>query len=120
MNTSKSKLTKRIPTYVWAIVLLIGGLIFGGQFPNLAAPIVNGTELSLKRVITPFVIPVLIILALCPSIASLIERGKSGRFAASGCRLVCIDLDNCRTRRLLCFIYCVPCAVCVGNRRRSF
>jgi Na+/H+-dicarboxylate symporter len=70
-----------IPSYVWTFIALLVGLIFGGVFPGPLTPVADGTSLLIRGVVA--VVPLLILAALSPAIATLVRRGLAGRFAGS-------------------------------------
>ena len=72
---------RSIPTYVWTLSALIAGMGLGGAFPDTLAPVATATG-TLIRVIVALV-PVLILGALSPAIATLLRRGLAGRFAGT-------------------------------------
>jgi Na+/H+-dicarboxylate symporter len=70
-----------VPAYVWTFLALLAGLGLGGLLPELLAPIAEATALLIRGVVA--VVPLLILAALSPAVATLIRRGLAGRFAAS-------------------------------------
>lgn len=72
---------RRVPTYVWTFLALVVGLALGGIFPVVFAPVATATSWLIRAVVA--VVPVLILVALSPAIATLVRRGLAGRFAAS-------------------------------------
>ncbi|NNM04581.1 MAG: cation:dicarboxylase symporter family transporter [Gemmatimonadetes bacterium] len=71
----------RIPSYVWTFLALAFGLTLGGFFPGPFEPVAAGTSLLIRGVVA--VVPLLILAALSPAIATLVRRGLAGRFAGS-------------------------------------
>ena len=57
------------------------GLAAGGLYPELLAPVAAGTGVLIRWIVT--VVPVLIVAALSPAVATLIRRGLAGRFAGA-------------------------------------
>ena len=72
---------RRIPTYVWTFLALVAGLAAGGFFPGPLAPVADATSTLIGWVVA--VVPVLILAALSPAIATLVRRGLAGRFAGA-------------------------------------
>ena len=73
--------TRRIPTYVWTFLALVAGLAAGGLFPGPLAPVADGTSTLIAWVVA--IVPLLILAALSPAIATLVRRGLAGRFAGA-------------------------------------
>ena len=71
----------RIPPYVWTFFALLVGLGLGGFFPGPLGPVADATSLLIRGVVA--VVPLLILAALSPAIATLVRRGLAGRFAGS-------------------------------------
>jgi Na+/H+-dicarboxylate symporter len=72
---------RRVPTYVWTFLALLVGLGLGGLFPAAFAPVATATGWLIRAVVA--VVPILILVALSPAIATLVRRGLAGRFAAA-------------------------------------
>ena len=72
---------RRIPTYVWTFLALVAGLAAGGFFPGPLAPVADATSTLIGWVVA--VVPLLILAALSPAIATLVRRGLAGRFAGA-------------------------------------
>ena len=70
-----------IPTYVWTFVALVVGLAAGGFLPGPLAVVANVTSTLIAWIVA--VVPVLILAALSPAIATLVRRGLAGRFAGA-------------------------------------
>ncbi len=70
-----------IPGYVWTFFALVVGLAAGGIFPEALAPVAEGTSWLIQAVV--LLVPLLILAALSPAIATLVRRGLAGRFAAA-------------------------------------
>ena len=70
-----------IPSYVWTFLALLLGLGAGGLFPGPLGPVAEATSLFIRGVVA--VVPLLILAALSPAIATLVRRGLAGRFAGS-------------------------------------
>ncbi|WP_420633050.1 cation:dicarboxylate symporter family transporter [Candidatus Palauibacter sp.] len=75
------RLTRRVPTYVWTFLALVAGLAAGGFFPSALAPVADATSTLIAWVVA--VVPLLILAALSPAIATLVRRGLAGRFAGA-------------------------------------
>jgi Na+/H+-dicarboxylate symporter len=71
----------RFPPYVWTFFALVVGLGMGGFFPRPFEPVADATSLLIRGVVA--VVPLLILAALSPAIATLVRRGLAGRFAGS-------------------------------------
>jgi len=71
----------RTPSYVWTFLALLAGLGLGGFFPETFEPVADATSLVIRGVVA--VVPLLILAALSPAIATLFRRGLAGRFAGS-------------------------------------
>jgi len=72
---------RTVPTYVWTLIALVVGVAFGGLAPTTLAPVAAGTTAFIGWVVA--IVPLLILAALSPAIATLVRRGLAGRFAAS-------------------------------------
>ena len=70
---------KRVPSYIWTFVTLLTGMALGGLFPRGMSPVAEGTGVVIRGIVA--LVPVLILAALSPAIATLIRRGLAGRFA---------------------------------------
>lgn len=57
------------------------GLAAGGLFPELLAPVAEATGALIRFIVA--VVPVLILAALSPAVATLVRRGLAGRFAGA-------------------------------------
>ena len=75
------KRLRSIPNYVWTFTALLLGIVSGGSFPESLTPIANGTTAFIKFII--LLVPILILAALSPAIATLVKRGLAGKFAGS-------------------------------------
>ena len=73
--------SRRVPTYVWTFLALLVGLGLGGLFPAAFEPVASATSWLIRAVVA--VVPILILVALSPAIATLVRRGLAGRFAAA-------------------------------------
>ena len=73
--------TQKIPTYVWTLLALLAGLAAGGIFPEPLTPVADGTSTLIRWIVA--VVPLLILGALSPAIATLVRRGLAGRFAGA-------------------------------------
>ena len=71
----------RFPPYVWTFLALVVGLGLGGFFPRPFESVADATSLLIRGVVA--VVPLLILAALSPAIATLARRGRAGRFAGS-------------------------------------
>jgi len=71
----------KIPTYAWTFATLMVGLAAGGFFPAPLRPVANATAGLIAGVVS--IVPVLILAALSPAIATLVRRGLAGRFAGA-------------------------------------
>ncbi len=63
--------TRRIPTYVWTFLALVTGLAAGGLLPGPLAPVADATSVLIAWVVA--VVPLLILAALSPAIATLVK-----------------------------------------------
>lgn len=72
---------RRIPSYVWAFIALVGGITAGGLLPDLLAPVASGTQVGISWLIR--LVPLLIFAAVSPAIATLVRRGLAGRFVGA-------------------------------------
>jgi len=72
---------RRVPAYVWTLLALVAGLAAGGFFPGALAPVADATATLIGWVVA--VVPLLILAALSPAIATLVRRGLAGRFAGT-------------------------------------
>jgi Na+/H+-dicarboxylate symporter len=72
---------RKMPAYVFTFSALTIGIIIGGVFTDALAPVARGTTLLIRVIVA--LVPVLIVLALSPAIATLMRRGLAGRFAGS-------------------------------------
>jgi Na+/H+-dicarboxylate symporter len=71
----------KIPKYVWTFIALVIGLAAGGLMPDLLAPVASATGTLIRFVV--MLVPVLILAALSPAVATLVRRGLAGRFAGA-------------------------------------
>lgn len=60
---------------------LVAGVVLGGSAPELLSPVATGTSALIRAVVA--VVPVLILAALSPAVATLVRRGLAGRFAGA-------------------------------------
>ena len=90
-------MTRGIPTYVWTFLALVAGLAAGGLFPGPLTPVAAATSALIGWIVA--VVPLLILAALSPAIATLVRRGLAGRFGRSGRPLVRLHLDRRRVHR---------------------
>jgi len=72
---------KKIPGYLWTFTALVTGLVLGGRFPEELALVAQGTGAFIRFIV--LLVPILILLALSPAVATLARRGLAGRFAGS-------------------------------------
>ena len=72
---------RRIPGYVWTATALVAGLAAGGLFPGSLAPVARATATLIEWIVA--IVPLLILAALSPAIATLVRRGLAGRFAGA-------------------------------------
>ena len=72
---------RRVPTYLWTFLALLSGLGLGGLFPSPLTPVAEATSVLIRGVVA--VVPLLILAALSPAVATLIRRGLAGRFAGA-------------------------------------
>ena len=72
---------RRVPSYVWTFIALIVGIGLGGWLPGPLKPVADATALLIRGIVA--IVPILILAALSPAIATLVRRGLAGRFAAS-------------------------------------
>ena len=70
-----------VPTYAWTLLALVAGIVLGGSLPGLLEPVAQGTTTLIRLIVS--VVPLLIVVALSPAIATLLRRGLAGRFAGS-------------------------------------
>ena len=71
----------KIPKYVWTFLALVVGLAAGGLMPDLLAALASATGTLIRFVV--MLVPVLILAALSPAVATLLRRGLAGRFAGA-------------------------------------
>lgn len=74
-------LASRIPAYLWTVLALLLGLGLGGALPGPLEPVADATGLLIRAIVA--VVPLLILAALSPAIATLARRGLAGRFAGA-------------------------------------
>jgi len=72
---------KNVPGYLWTLAALVTGLLLGGAFPERLALVAQGTGALIRFIV--LLVPILILLALSPAVATLARRGLAGRFAGS-------------------------------------
>lgn len=72
---------RALPTYVWTLSALLLGIVAGGILPGRLAPVAAATAAFIRIVVT--LVPILIVAALSPAIATLVRRGLAGRFATA-------------------------------------
>ena len=80
MATMKERLAA-LPGYVWTLLALTTGIILGGVWPETLAAVAKATTWFIQGVIK--VVPILIFVALSPAVASLVRRGRAGKFAGA-------------------------------------
>ena len=73
--------SRRLPVYVWNAIALLVGLTVGGVFPDAMGPVASATGWLIRAIVT--LVPVLILAALSPAVATLVRRGLAGRFAGT-------------------------------------
>lgn len=72
---------QRVPVYLWTFTALVTGIVLGGTVPQALAPVARGTTVLIRVIVA--LVPLLIVVALSPAIATLVRRGLAGRFAGS-------------------------------------
>jgi Na+/H+-dicarboxylate symporter len=72
---------RRIPSYLWTLLALLTGLGLGGFFPGPFTPVADFTSLLIRWIVIG--VPLLILAALSPAVATLVRRGLAGRFAGA-------------------------------------
>ncbi len=80
-NQVAPKPSRKIPTYEWTLIALLGGMGLGGALPDVLAPVATGTGMLIRVIVA--LVPILILAALSPAIATLLRRGLAGRFAGA-------------------------------------
>ncbi|MCK5148587.1 cation:dicarboxylase symporter family transporter [bacterium] len=75
------KFLRKVPPYVWTFTALILGIVAGGLLPGQLGFISRGTA-TFIQVFIKFV-PILILAALSPAVATLVKRGLAGKFAGA-------------------------------------
>ncbi len=75
------KPTRKVPIYVWTLIALLVGMGLGGALPEVLAPVATGTGMLIRVIVA--LVPLLILAALSPAIATLLRRGLAGRFAGA-------------------------------------
>ncbi len=81
-QASRQRIEKtRVPNYVWTFLALLSGLAAGGLLPGPLAPVVEATGALIRFIVA--VVPLLILVALSPAVATLVRRGLAGRFAGA-------------------------------------
>jgi Na+/H+-dicarboxylate symporter len=74
-------LLRRVPSYLWTLLALVTGVALGGLFPEALSPVAMATGTLIRGIVA--VVPLLILFALSPAVATLIRRGLAGRFAGA-------------------------------------
>ena len=72
---------RQIPAYILTFAALVFGILLGGLFTEALSPVARGTGLLIRVIVA--LVPLLIVGALSPAIATLVRRGLAGRFAGS-------------------------------------
>ena len=72
---------RSLPTYAWTLMALLTGILAGGLMPDLLAPVAAATASFIRLVVA--LVPILIVAALSPAIATLVRRRLAGRFATA-------------------------------------
>ena len=72
---------RRIPAYLLTFSALVLGIVLGGLFTETLNPVARGTTYLIRVIVA--LVPLLIVVALSPAIATLVRRGLAGRFAGS-------------------------------------
>jgi Na+/H+-dicarboxylate symporter len=72
---------RTIPGYVWTLFALVVGLALGGLMPGQLEPVADATSGIIRLIVA--VVPLLILAALSPAVATLVRRGLAGRFAGA-------------------------------------
>ena len=72
---------RRIPAYILTLASLVFGILLGGLFAEALYPVARGTGFLIRVIVA--LVPLLIVVALSPAIATLVRRGLAGRFAGS-------------------------------------
>jgi len=80
-NQVAPKPSRKIPAYAWTLIALLVGMGLGGTLPDVLAPVATGTGMLIRVIVA--VVPILILAALSPAIATLLRRGLGGRFAGA-------------------------------------
>ncbi len=70
-----------VPGYIWTFLALSIGIVLGGVFPEVLARVAEATTWFIQGIVT--VVPLLIFFALSPAVASLVQRGRAGKFAGA-------------------------------------
>lgn len=76
-----SREAREVPNYVWTFLALLSGLAAGGLLPGLLAPVAQATGALIRFIVA--VVPIFILVALSPAVATLVRRGLAGRFAGA-------------------------------------
>ena len=78
-----SSMTRRrkIPGYVWMLLVLVVGIGLGGIFPARLGPVSLLVVVLIRWIVR--LVPILIFMALSPAIAGLVRRGRAGRLAGA-------------------------------------
>lgn len=71
----------KIPTYIRTFIALVVGALLGGLAPGALGSVADFTAGLIRFVVA--IVPVLILVAISPAVATLVRRGLAGRFAAS-------------------------------------
>ncbi len=72
---------RKVPAYTFTFAALVFGIALGGLFTDALSPVARGTTLLIRVIVA--LVPILIVVALSPAIATLVRRGLAGRFAGS-------------------------------------
>ena len=70
---------RQIPAYILTFAALVFGILLGGLFTEALSPVARGTGLLIRVIVA--LVPLLIVGALSPAIATLVRRGLAGRYA---------------------------------------
>lgn len=81
MRRGRPNFLRSVPVYVWSVLALVVGIVLGGMLPEPLSSVAGTTRTVIKLIVQ--IVPLLILAALSPAIATLIKRGLAGRFAAS-------------------------------------
>ena len=72
---------RKIPGYVWMLMVLVVGIGLGGIFPTRLGPVSLFVVVLIRWIVR--LVPILILMALSPAIAGLVRRGRAGRLAGA-------------------------------------